>query len=74
MVPSVPESLSGTALEIGRSPLKRTVHGSRIYIIEEVISMMEDTIEDLLTTSASMWSDESAASSQSSVQILSQDS
>jgi|TARA_B100001105_G_scaffold254255_2_gene249627 hypothetical protein len=36
--------------------------------------MMADTIDDLLTTSASAWSDESATSSPSSVQILSQDS
>lgn len=74
MVLYVPKSLNGTALEIGRPPLKRTVHGSRIYIIEEVIPMMADTIDDLLTTSASTWSDESATSPQSSVQILSQDS
>ncbi len=36
--------------------------------------MMENTIEDLLTTSASEWSGESATSSPTSVQMLSVDS
>lgn len=48
--------------------------GHRIYVTEEVIIMMVDTIEDLLTTSASEWSDESATSSPTSVQMLSVDS